>query len=195
MHKNHSRVCMITACPLPLFNTTQLKRRELECKVFLSVSWSISISLCVWEHTLTHSSNPSIPLPHHDGLKTHSTFFFYFSVSDLLVSFYFCLYQCPFSLSLSFSLVIKTLITFSFRSSDFNTYYHGPIKYCSLHPKIWAHYYFTWSPRGRRHTQTHIYTGFYIIINQLNKGSVEKLTSPSKLGNASYFAYLPCVWM
>lgn len=46
-------------------------------------------------------------------------------------------------LSLSISLVIKILITFSFRSSDFNTYYHGPVKYCSLHPKIWAHYYFT----------------------------------------------------
>lgn len=165
--KKISRERMITASPPPIFNTTQRERWELECKVFLSFSWSISVSLCNLIHTHTHTHSPSITLYlfHHGVFKPIQEVFLASLAQPS--SFYIYMYHCSLSVFLHLSLLIKCPITFSFRSADFNTYYHGPIKYCSLHPQTWEHYYFTWSLRRSQCTHTRRF--FCITTNQLNK--------------------------
>lgn len=146
---------MIAAGPPTSFqyNTARERRIRVQsisfsCSLSLSLSRSISISLCFNTHKYTHphqsihlfpSLITSISLIMMFLKPIQGFFLLLFWLSPLSLNLFLpvSIHSLRFSLSLSPSFfVVKSLITFSFRSSDFNTYYHGPVKYCSLHPKI-----------------------------------------------------------
>lgn len=186
VQKTLKGVCDYSLLPTSFqYNTA----REMRIKAQgFSLPWSISIFLCgsILSHTHTrpqthtHKSNPSIPLLYHLHLPDSDVWEVFLAFLSQSSSFYFN--SDPWPLSFSFrpspsSLLINTLITFSFRSTDFNTYYYGPIRYCSLHPNVWEHYYFIWSPKGSKHThsQAHIDTDRKdFSVNRVNQDPAEK---------------------
>lgn len=140
----------------PFFNTPQLGRWELKCKVVLPLLIHLNLSLWVNFVHFTQRINPSallLPSPPSPLSWYLRGIFRFLCLSHF--SCYFSLDQWP--LTPYPLLLINTLITFTFRSTDFNTYYYDPIKYCSFNLHVGEHYYFIWNPRGRQSSHTCIH--------------------------------------